>query len=219
MAVREDFSGRKYAKLTVLSYSHSDRSGHSYWLCQCDCGSPPRYCGGFHLKRGKVKSCGCVPAGHKHGGRHTLAYQSWLSMKARCLNSKTPCYERYGGRGITICDRWLIGEDGKSAFECFAADMGERKSKIYSLDRIDVHGNYEAANCRWATASEQMRNTRRSRVREHNGMTASLPELVEKFAKVSAATVDQRLFRGWPLDKALELGHLPNGQALKRLRK
>jgi hypothetical protein len=216
-SAREDFVGRKYAKLTALSFSHCDRSGHSYWLCQCDCGSAPRPCGGFHLKRGKVKSCGCVPAGHKHGGRHTLAYQSWISMKARCLNPRLPCYERYGGRGITICDRWLKGDGTLTPFECFVADLGERKSFKYSLDRIDVDGNYEPSNCRWATASQQMRNTRRSRVRTYKGHRASLPEIVEKFANVGSATVDQRLFRGWPLEKALELPHLPKGQALKRL--
>lgn len=79
----------------------------------------------------------------------------------RCYNPNNPDYRLYGGRGIRVCDRWRFGELGKSRYECFVGDMGIRPSLIHSIDRIDVDGNYEPGNCRWATPKEQSINTRR----------------------------------------------------------
>lgn len=103
-----------------------------------------------------------------------IEYPSWVSMKDRCLNKNSLAWGRYGGRGITICESWLD-------FWVFLKDMGDRPSKEYSLDRIDNDGNYEPGNCRWATRSEQQRNTKKNRVFEYKGKKYnSMAELAEK---------------------------------------
>lgn len=87
--------------------------------------------------------------------KELLAYKT---MKARCLNSRTRWYHRYGGRGITVCERWQFGEGGKTGFQCFLEDMGPAPSPEHSLDRINNDGHYEPSNCRWATPLEQASN-------------------------------------------------------------
>ena len=87
----------------------------------------------------------------------TLTHRSWMSMRQRCLDKKHHAYNNYGGRWITICDRWL------ESFQNFYDDMGERENTAMTLDRIDTNGNYEPSNCKWSTKSQQSRNTRRTR--------------------------------------------------------
>lgn len=91
----------------------------------------------------------------RHGMHSTRTYKSWDAMKQRCLNPKQKSFPSYGGRGISICPRWM-------SFESFLADMGERPSGT-TIDRIDVNGNYEPSNCRWATPSQQNSNQRKRR--------------------------------------------------------
>jgi hypothetical protein len=112
-----------------------------------------------HLKSGATMSCGCARA--TLGGLSTnFAYGSYSKMIDRCTNPKHDKYAYYGGRGITVCDRW----SGPSGFQNFLADMGPRPEGT-SIDRIDNDGNYEPSNCRWATAKEQARNRRPARLR------------------------------------------------------
>ena len=130
-------------------------------------------------------------------------YRSYHAMKGRCLNENHSRYEDYGARGISICDRWLFGEDGLSGFECFLKDVGERPSEEHSVDRLDVNLNYEPGNCKWSTLKEQRRNTRATRWVEIYGETISFAEAVETYGQVPYATARMRVQRGWDDVKAI----------------
>lgn len=129
----------------------------------CDCGNKTIVSTG-NLKNGTTKSCGCyqreyqAKRGRKNFYKHGLSnhplYPTWSTMKSRCYNKNNISYKNYGARGIKVCDRWL------NSFENFLKDMGEKPSDKHSLDRIDINGDYEPSNCRWATPEEQAINKR-----------------------------------------------------------
>lgn len=160
--------GVKFGLLTVVERAGSDRFGRTQWKCQCDCGRDA-VVALFRMKSGHTKSCGCYKPGNvTHGKSRTPTYNSWLAMKQRCDYKGHAEYHRYGGRGITVCDRW-------KSFENFIADMGERPAGM-SIDRIDVDGNYEPGNCRWATTGEQMRNRRSTINVTRDGVTKCISD-------------------------------------------
>jgi hypothetical protein len=161
---RVDLKGKIFGKLTVLEFvgrPQRGSSGDSLWRCRCECGQEST-ARGYNLKTGKSKSCGCtiapalLKANTTHGKYHTPERRVWTGMKTRCVNSNEKAWKHYGGRGITVCERWL-GEDG---FANFLTDVGPRPSPQHSIERDNVNGNYEPSNCRWATKKEQMRNRR-----------------------------------------------------------
>lgn len=163
-STRIDLTGMKFARLTVTQYSHTEGK-KAFWHCVCDCGRAITLYGAV-LRSGNTRSCGCLQRdivrarsiGNSFGGKHghtknltcSRTYRSWKSMIQRCTNPNVPRFNRWGGRGIKVCDRW-------ADFENFLADMGERPVGM-SLDRINNDGNYEPGNCRWATPTEQRMN-------------------------------------------------------------
>jgi hypothetical protein len=148
-----DLTGKTFGLLTVLEQKPGPvKTAQAHWLCRCQCGQLT-VVNGSSLRRGRTRSCGCGRI--KHGLTHAVPeYHVWQSMRQRCLNPNHPGYRYWGGRGITICQRWA------SSFEAFYADMGPRPGPEYSIDRIDNDGNYELGNCRWATPVQQQRNRR-----------------------------------------------------------
>jgi hypothetical protein len=154
--------GMTYGKLTIVKEVDPDFDSWNRKIrkveCVCECGGS-RITRLSALRYGATKSCGCILKERKNRLRHassfTSEYRSYYGMKGRCGNPNHYEYKRYGGRGIKVCDRWL------ESYENFINDIGPKPSPKHSLDRIDVDGNYEPGNVRWATPKEQRINQRR----------------------------------------------------------
>lgn len=198
--------GQRYGRLRVLAAA--PRRGHNpAWFCRCDCGTATVAIAS-NLRGGNTQSCGCyhaeVTSAVKtiHGRCKSTEYTSHQAMMARCYSSANIGFRLYGGRGIVVCDRWRLGEDGKSGFQCFLADMGQKPTARHSLDRINVNGNYQPDNCRWATPYDQARNTRRNTWVEFRGHRMILADAI-RLSGLNRTLVMQRLARGWAMEAAL----------------
>jgi hypothetical protein len=152
--------GKRFGRLTVLSEDENSPKGHTYWFCKCDCGKMRRV-RNDKLTCGETISCGCfnreliVIQSTKHGSCNTRLHNIWTAMKQRCNNPNSDGYQNYSGRGIRVCKEWI---DSFLSFQVWALRNGYSES--LTIDRINVNGNYEPSNCRWATYSEQNRNKR-----------------------------------------------------------
>lgn len=195
-----DLSGRRFGRLVVVRF-HSRSEKRTRFSCLCDCGNEP-VVRADTLLSGSSTSCGCLrqrqrPKLRPRNGRSSHPdYQIWSSMIGRCYSPRHTSYQRYGGRGITVCERW------RTSFEAFISDMGSRPSLKHSVDRIDTNGSYEPSNCRWATVAEQANNTRGNHRITAFGETLTLSQWSRKFG-VKREAIAGRLLRGWHAECAV----------------
>lgn len=189
-----DLVGKRYGRLVVVKEC-GKRKRNTEWLCQCDCGNLHKATTNM-LNRGHVKSCGCLHSeaavangkkAIKHGESHSSLYRVWGGMKTRCNNPKCDCYEDYGGRGISICKEW---NDSFNEFRKWALSSGYEEG--LSIDRVDVNGNYEPNNCRWATMIEQQNNRRSNQFLTMDGETHTIAEWARILGK-NPNTVHKRI--------------------------
>lgn len=195
----QDRVGQKFGRLTVTKLiSREHPHGKSIYLCSCSCGNEKEVRLGYLLNK-STSSCGCLFKEHmvnkntKHGLMHDnkRTYRTWKDLRQRCNNPNNKDYPNYGGRGIKVCERW-------NDFANFFEDMGVRPENM-TIDRIDVNGDYEPNNCRWATSKEQGRNKRNNHIMS-NGKT--LAENCEK-AGVDYKVASYRSLKGYSLEDAL----------------
>jgi hypothetical protein len=193
--------GKRFGKLTVINYAESraQPSGkiRHRWVCLCDCGNiSPSVSSSNLLKKNGTKSCGCVRNANaiaavvKHGMYRTPEYGAWCNLIARCYRKSHKSYPNYGGRGITVCERW------RKSFINFIEDMGVRPSDNLSIDRIDNEKGYFPGNCKWRTSKEQTSNRRCNVNLTFNGMTKTLAQWAE-CTGISRSSLDKRIKNGW----------------------
>jgi len=208
---RIDLTGKRYGRLVGIKDVGVNYNSSRVWSFQCDCGNIKDIAGSL-VKLGEVRSCGClhdeirIAIKTTHGMSKTYEYTIWKGIKSRCADKSHP---RYGGRGITVCDRW------KNSFENFLEDMGVAPDGL-SVDRINNDGNYEPENCRWATIEQQSNNKGNSRIIEYNGERMTMSQWAAKIG-LAYSTLRGRLdCSGWSIEQALNTPRLENGHNNKK---
>lgn len=201
----QDLTGKRFGRLTVLNRAENGPQKQTRWNCVCDCETLVTVLS-QSLRDGKTESCGCkraqligersVTHGYCTQETRRNEYWIWQGMKQRCLNPKEESYNNYGGRGITVCDRWL------HSFDSFIKDMGACPSGL-TIERNNVNGNYEPGNCRWATRREQMNNMRRNRKFTHEGKTMTMAEWA-RVLNTPYARLRERIKRGMSFEEAIQ---------------
>lgn len=183
---RQDISGRKFGKLTIIEPSHREK-GKWLWRCICECGNDKYFAISGDLKSGNTTSCGCL-RGNALKMSDTALYQRWYKIRARCKEQKNKDYPRYGGRGIKICSDW------SDRFENFVRDMGYPPEK-HEIDRIDNNGNYEPGNCRWVTSSINNNNRSSNILITAFGETLNITQWAHKMG-INRETLGKRIRTG-----------------------
>lgn len=168
-----DITGQKFGRLVAIQRVRVNKHGKSIWQFQCDCGKLHEATSG-DVRFSRTKSCGCLHDRQNFLSR-TPEYSSWANMMLRCYQETSRTFSHYGGRGITVCERW-------HDFKNFYSDMGKRPDNT-TLDRIDSSGNYEPSNCRWANSFQQSRNRSNNRKFTIAGVTLTMAEWSRKVGK------------------------------------
>jgi hypothetical protein len=201
----KDITGQKFGTLTALHITDKPQNikdRHTYWLCKCDCGKEIVCCG-KHLRLGRINSCGCVKKERiknlnlTHGMTKHRLHIIWNGIKQRCLNTRSHAYKSYGARGITICPEW------KNDFMSFYNwAINHNYSDDLTIDRINVNGNYEPSNCRWATNKEQINNKRQTIYIEYNGKKQCLSYWADELGLESRLLYNRIHKLKWSVEKA-----------------
>lgn len=199
-----DLTGQKFGRLTVLKLDHVDRQ--AYWLCKCDCGKETISASG-DLRSGHKKSCGCLhdelssqrltKKNLTHGESNTRLYKIWTDIKKRCYRKTFWAYDRYGGRGITLCKEW----HDYPTFRNWCVNNGYTEN--LTIDRINNNGNYEPSNCRWVDRKTQANNKSNVRLISYNGETKTIAQWAETLG-INYRTLYNRIFNyNIPVEEAL----------------
>lgn len=204
MTIGNDLRGKRFGRLVVINYHHT-HNGNRYWLCKCDCGGE-KIVKGSSLNYGSTQSCGCLQLevqrnnrakAVRHGFSHKeRLYQTWKNMRRRCSDPSNKRAEQYFNKGITVCEEW----NDYTVFRAWAMENGYRDD--LTIDRINNGKGYCPENCRWATAKQQANNQTRNRMITYNGITMTMSEWADSIG-VSYSTLNHRMQRGWPIEKAL----------------
>ena len=192
-----DITNNKYGRLTAIKETSEYLGESRKWVCLCVCGKKVKVSKNS-LMSGNTKSCGCLrmDAITKHGMYGTSVYRSWFALIQRCNNKNSTPYPYYGGRGISVCERWV------NSFEDFYKDMGDKPSKNHSIDRIDNDGDYCPENCRWATNKQQSRNKRNNVMVEFKGKEQCITDWSIETG-INKDTLKSRIDSGWTIEKSL----------------
>lgn len=197
--LKKDLTGQRFGDLLAIKPIGRAKNRNILWKCLCTCGEFLNVTQSS-LTRGQRSCLLCAVSRRSekvvtHGMSKTSTYKSWCGMIERCENVNNTRYQAYGGRGISLCERW------RSSFENFLEDMGERPPGT-SIDRIDNNGDYEPGNCRWATVKEQSLNRRSNKLITFQGVTKHLSAWAEETG-LSADIISYRIKQGWDIDIAL----------------
>lgn len=198
----EEYIGKRFGNLVVLEKDESNIHPNSnHWLVRCDCGKefsayPSR------ILSGHIKSCGCMKgkAALTHGCNGDEFYPTWWAMMRRCYHKENHNYERYGGRGITVCYEW---HDPRVFINWARETVGHKCSRL-TLERLNNNEGYSPENCCWATSKEQARNRRSNRILEIDGIEKTLAEWCEEY-KIDPSVVRERIKLGWSGTDALSI--------------
>lgn len=204
----DDLSGQRFGRLVAVAFVPGRITPlprrRASWQCRCDCGTDTTVQAAA-LSRGATRSCGCLAKEASsarfttHGASWpvmTTEYRIWRNIKTRCLDANHGAWKHYGGRGITLCDRW------RDSFEAFLADVGHRPSKAHTLDRIANDGHYEPGNVRWALGEVQHGNTRSNVMLTFNGKTQHISAWARELG-VPRDRLQSRLRLGWSAHRTL----------------
>jgi len=199
MATSKNMIGQKIGQLLVIAPAKSYKHG-SVWTCRCDCGVIVAVRGHSLRKKNPTQSCGCINPGkssHGHNNTNSPTYRTWMAMKQRCSNPKNIAFDRYGGRGISVCQRW------QNSFENFINDMGPRPPG-HTIERRNVDGNYTPDNCCWIPNDKQCLNRRSNVIIEFNGKKQTVTEWSKEIG-IPREIIYHRIKAKWPIDKVLSV--------------